>query len=96
MPDPAALLADAAPVPVANAQQIADDFAAQVLSILRQEARTKGNAETAATAMILMSVALRWVLDVGGPEAARVYCGDLRQALEEAITLRTFPYGRPN
>ena len=62
--------AEAALVPVANARQVADEFAAQVPSILREEARTKGNAETAATAMNLMSVALRWVLDVGGPEVA--------------------------
>ena len=96
MPEPEAILGDAAPVPVANAQQIADEFAAQVLSILRQEAQTKGNAETAATAMILMSVSLRWVLDVGGPEAARLYWADLKQALDEAIALRTFPLGRPN
>ena len=96
MSQPDASQGDAAPVPVANAGPIADEFAAQVLSILREEARTKGNAETAATAMILMSVSLRWVLDVGGAEAARTYWADLKQALEETIALRTFPHGRPN
>jgi hypothetical protein len=63
MPELEAIQGDAALVPVANAQQIADEFAAQVLSILREKAQTKGNAETAATATILMSVAVRTARD---------------------------------
>ena len=81
---------------VARGVEFADDeLMRDVYDLIAQHARTRGAAAGARLAMLLMSTSLRWVLDVGGPDAARLYWRDIQQALEETILFRTAqPQGR--
>ena len=81
---------DAAPAeaaPVADAQRQNEEFAARVLTFLRTEAASEGVVKAGGSAMLLMSASLRFVLDVGGAEVARLYWAEVKAALEQRITL---------